>query len=278
MINELSIKYQKQAAWFVFVIFSFQMITPAIAYPMEPPVQKPFRTNNYRYLLSTKNNPEHPGPYISSHIKHDFSTKARSQQIKENRKTAGPGPGQPEMQTFQSVNTSNMVDLFTGDFSYNIPLLDVGGYPVNIHYTGGVSMDQEASWVGLGWNINPGTISRNMRGIPDDFDGEDSIVRTQHVKPNKTAGVTVGGDVELTGLPLHVGASLGIFKNNYNGWGIESGINAAINSSDKSSGALSGGLSLSNNSQTGLTISPSISVNLGQQEQDLHGKSTLSTN
>src|SRR5688572_6062491 len=70
------------------------------------------------------------------------------------------GPTQPEMATFSSVNNSNMVDLFTGDFSYNIPLLDVGGYPVNLAYRSGISMDQEASWVGLGWNINPGTITR----------------------------------------------------------------------------------------------------------------------
>src|SRR5690606_10329884 len=53
----------------------------------------------------------------------------------------GTGPTQPEMQSFQSVNANNMVDLFTGDFSYNIPLLDVGGYPVNLHYQSGITME-----------------------------------------------------------------------------------------------------------------------------------------
>ena len=77
------------------------------------------------------------------------------------------GPGQPEMGAFKPVGADNMVDLFTGDMSYNIPLLDVGGYPVNIFYNRGITMDQEASWAGLGWNINPGTIMRNMRGVPD---------------------------------------------------------------------------------------------------------------
>ncbi|MBL7729082.1 MAG: hypothetical protein JNM68_15405, partial [Dinghuibacter sp.] len=48
----------------------------------------------------------------------------------------GPGPGQPEMQAFKAVGANDMVDLFTGDFSYNIPLLDVGGYPVNLSYNG----------------------------------------------------------------------------------------------------------------------------------------------
>src|SRR5687768_9784602 len=32
------------------------------------------------------------------------------------------GPTQPEMSSFKSVSASNMVDLFSGDFSYNIPL------------------------------------------------------------------------------------------------------------------------------------------------------------
>jgi len=41
--------------------------------------------------------------------------------------TAIGGPNQPEMQSFTSVGANNMVDLFSGDFSYNIPLLDVGG-------------------------------------------------------------------------------------------------------------------------------------------------------
>src|SRR5436190_4573080 len=73
------------------------------------------------------------------------------------------GPSQPEMTGFKSVGSDNMVSPFTGDFSYNAPLLDVGGYPINMFYNSGITMDQEASWVGLGWNINPGTITRNMR-------------------------------------------------------------------------------------------------------------------
>src|SRR5215218_4637680 len=68
------------------------------------------------------------------------------------------GPSQPVMQGFQAIGSDDMVDLFSGDFKYNIPLMDVGGYPLNIHYAGGITMDQEASWVGLGWNISPGTI------------------------------------------------------------------------------------------------------------------------
>src|SRR5690349_15272967 len=82
------------------------------------------------------------------------------------------GPSQPEMESFEPVGTTDMVDLFTGDFNYNIPLIDVGGYPINIAYHSGVTMDQEASWVGLGWNINAGVISRITRGLPDDFNSD----------------------------------------------------------------------------------------------------------
>src|SRR4051812_26120003 len=64
------------------------------------------------------------------------------------------GPTQPELQGFQPAGTTDMVDLFSGDFSYNIPLFELpgpnGGYPFNLSYQAGITMDQEASWVGLG--------------------------------------------------------------------------------------------------------------------------------
>jgi len=190
------------------------------------------------------------------------------------RKTDGGGPAQPEMQAFQSVNANNMVDLFSGDFSYNIPLMDVGGYPVNISYRAGLSMDQEASWVGLGWNINPGTITRNMRGLPDDFNGNDSIKKVAGIRENKTVGVTGGGsgDVEVAGFPINVGfgANLGIFYNNYKGWGLENGVNASINAGGGSKGGLTGGLGVqaNNNSQDGLTLTPSLSLEIEQKSAD----------
>ena len=44
------------------------------------------------------------------------------------------GPSQPETQQFAPAGMDNLVDPFTGDFSYNIPLMDVGGYPINLNY------------------------------------------------------------------------------------------------------------------------------------------------
>ncbi len=206
------------------------------------------------------------GNFFSSPLKskkiHNFPNESYS-----NQKHFIGGPSQPEMQAFQSANANNIVDLFSGDFTYNIPLMDIGGYPINLSYKGGISMDQEASWVGLGWNVNPGTITRNLRGLPDDFNGKsDSIKKITSIRENKTIGVTGGADVEITGAPINVGASLGVFHNNYKGWGIENSVNATINSGTGSKGPLSGGLSITNNSQEGLTIAPSLTIKFGQYD------------
>ncbi|MES1250297.1 MAG: PA14 domain-containing protein, partial [Chitinophaga rupis] len=149
---------------------------------------------------------------------------------------------------------------FSGDFSYNIPLLDVGGYPVNIAYHSGISMEEDASWVGLGWNINPGSITRNMRGLPDDFNGQtDTIKKVANIKPNLTWGVNVGDNFEVFGLPS-VTLGAGIFHSTYNGWGTELTMNASIDAGIKSFGTLTGGLAIKDNSQSGLTLNPSLSA------------------
>lgn len=143
----------------------------------------------------------------------------------------GGGPSQPEVQSFEPVGTTQMVDLFSGDFNYNIPLMDIDGYPINIAYHSGITMDQEASWVGLGWNLNPGVINRNMRGIPDDFDG-DEIKKTTYMKPDETYGGQLGVSYELFGFKgkgkykklgasVNLSANLGVNYNNYKGLGTD---------------------------------------------------------
>lgn len=185
------------------------------------------------------------------------------------------GPSQPEMSAFKAAGTDNMVNLFTGDFSYNIPLMDVGGYPVNIFYDGGVSMEQEASWVGLGWNINPGNVNRNMRGIPDDFNGEEVLKQTQVMKPNITWGVNLGADFEVVGLKSlgldmfqgSIGGSLGVSFNNYLGPALELGLrgNTGVqigSKADAEKGAprIGGSLSVNASSRSGVTFSGGVSL------------------
>jgi len=86
---------------------------------------------------------------------------------------SGGGPGSPEAASFEPVDATDMVNLATGDLSYVMPLLNVpspeGGYPMALSYHAGIGLDQEASWVGLGWNINPGAINRSIVGVPDDW-------------------------------------------------------------------------------------------------------------
>ncbi|MFV0249068.1 MAG: hypothetical protein ACK5H1_08955 [Tenacibaculum sp.] len=83
------------------------------------------------------------------------------------------GPNAPEAASFEPVDATDMVNLSTGDFTYVLPLLNVpspeGGYPLALAYHAGIAMDQEASWVGLGWNLNPGAINRYVNGYPDDY-------------------------------------------------------------------------------------------------------------
>lgn len=164
------------------------------------------------------------------------------------------GPSQPEVQGFEPVGTTDMVEMFSGDFVYNVPLLDVEGYPVNISYHGGINMDQEASWVGLGWNINPGEINRTVRGVPDDFDG-DSVMKVLHIKDerNVTIGANVNGELLGVGPPiLNLSASLGgnVNFSNYKGTSVNltGGVNANI------LGFVSAGLNVGVGSQSGANI------------------------
>lgn len=83
------------------------------------------------------------------------------------------GPTAPEAVSFEPLDVTDMVNLATGDMTYVLPLLNVpspeGGFPLSIAYHAGIGMAQEASWVGLGWSLNPGAINRSVNGMPDDW-------------------------------------------------------------------------------------------------------------
>ncbi|MEO7048715.1 MAG: hypothetical protein ABI091_25665, partial [Ferruginibacter sp.] len=198
------------------------------------------------------------------------------------------GPGQPEMSSFKPVGSDNMVSPFTGDFSYNIPLLDVGGYPVNMFYNSGITMDQEASWVGLGWNINPGVINRNMRGVPDDFDGTDIITKMQSIRPDKTWGVSGGFGIKFAGFPVVAPAmdvSFGLSFNNKLGVAADAGIHPALSISQKGASSKTSGLSygatvgaaLKLNSRNGASVTPSIDFDVTGHGGEF-GRASIGTN
>ena len=183
------------------------------------------------------------------------------------------GPSQPEVQSFQPAGTSDMVDIFSGDFSYNIPLFELpgpnGGYPFNLSYQSGINVDQEASWVGLGWNLQPGAINRQMRGLPDEFNGEDKIQTKMSMAPNVTVGMGAGVGVELFGADaLSLGIGFSVYQNNYRGAGYS--IDGMLGFSKSSASGRTGGIGLnfSLDSNEGISLNPSLSlgnknVNLG---------------
>ncbi|MGQ3012586.1 MAG: hypothetical protein ACT6QS_02670 [Flavobacteriales bacterium] len=195
------------------------------------------------------------------------------------------GPTQPEVQGFQPIGLTEMVDPFSGDFSYSIPLLDIGGYPLNLAYQSGISMDQEASWVGLGWNLHTGAITRQMRGLPDDFAGEEM---TDHInmKPNTTVGVNVAFDMELFGFEANslVNASgsggngtlsvgLGVEYNNYAGLNVTTTMGLGLT---PASLPMNANLNLTSGND-GLQISPNVSYSakLFGSEKSTSGKASL---
>ena len=182
------------------------------------------------------------------------------------------GPTSPEVSAFTPVGTDNLVDLFTGDLTYNIPLFELpgpnGGYPFNLAYNSGITMDQEASWVGLGWSLNPGAINRNMRGFPDEFKG-DPIQITRDMKANITYGGSVGANFQLFGADASVGFGLApgikVYNNSYKGVGYGISLGADVrnqtgndDSQDEFSAGI--GLNLSLDSQEGAGVSPSLSL------------------
>ncbi len=71
---------------------------------------------------------------------------------------------------------SSMVDGYTGDFRYSVPLVTVPGpngesVSIAAGYRAGITVNQKASWIGLGWDYNPGEISRQVVNVPDDYNG-----------------------------------------------------------------------------------------------------------
>lgn len=83
---------------------------------------------------------------------------------------------QPEYTHYESSGSTDMVNLATGDFQYSLPLLHVpgpnGGFSLPLSYNGGIQLDQDASWVGLGWSLNAGSIMRQVSQYADDVNDE----------------------------------------------------------------------------------------------------------
>jgi len=104
------------------------------------------------------------------------------------------GPHAPEYTSFEPVSTTDMVNLTSGSFVYNLPVLEIpgpdgGGYGLSLSYHNGASSEEEASWVGFGWTLNPGALNRQSRGYPDDYNGA-KVIKYNKTRPNISASYT----------------------------------------------------------------------------------------
>ncbi|MBP2832843.1 hypothetical protein J8281_11660 [Aquimarina sp. U1-2] len=100
------------------------------------------------------------------------------------------GPSSPEFSSFEPVATTNLVDPLSGNFTYNLPVIQIpgpdgGGYAMSLSYHSGASSEEESSWVGHGWTLNPGAINKSVRGYPDEYNNSQIDVYNK-TRPNWT--------------------------------------------------------------------------------------------
>ncbi len=139
------------------------------------------------------------------------------------------GPSAPEAGSFEPVDATDMVNLLTGDLTYVLPVLTVpgpeGGYPLALSYHAGIAMDQEASWVGLGWNLNPGSIIRGVNGYPDDWSSGKLVERFYDVGGSETE-TTISTSFSLYNI-YTIGSSVSFNSNKGFGGAISFGLGVA---------------------------------------------------
>jgi hypothetical protein len=143
------------------------------------------------------------------------------------------GPASPEFSSFEPVATTNMVSEFSGDLTYNLPVINIpgvngGGYAMSLSYHSGTTPEEESSWVGYGWTLNPGAINRGKKGFADDLDN--APVKYWNKTPaNQT--VAIGGSIgnlELFSFNAPVSANSSIRYNNYKGFGYTIGAGISL--------------------------------------------------
>lgn len=140
------------------------------------------------------------------------------------------GPTAPEATSFEPIDTTDVVNLISGDFTYNLPLLEIpgpeGGYPISLSYHAGIQPQEEASWVGLGWTLNPGAITRNVNGYADDHKQVNNVVR-DYWNGGSTSTYQVGVTVGIANM-ASIGGGLSFSQDTYRGFGTGGFISGAI--------------------------------------------------
>lgn len=177
------------------------------------------------------------------------------------------GATAPEVTQFKPVDITDLVDLSSGDFGYSIPVMSIPGapggtYPLALSYQAGIRQGQEASWVGLGWNLSPGSVSRFVRGAPDDDFGALKITDAP-IPSVYSYGVGFG----------YQGFNIGVNWDNHGGFGGQIGYKFASMQNDTGD-SLSGSVGLSYHNRAGGNVSGSLAYSGRYEHHDERGNLT----
>lgn len=160
-------------------------------------------------------------------------------------------PTSPDFSGYTAVGNNQIVNKFTGSLNYSIPIVVVPGpdgsdYEIALTYTSGVQPDQQASWVGYGWSLSPGAITRQKKGFPDDYNNQ-KIKYWQKFRESLTASKNVmvrtellsvdeetknGATATVLGPLLELGRKIGLSANysrsttlnNYSGYSVQTSL------------------------------------------------------
>ncbi|MBX2916281.1 MAG: RHS repeat protein [Cyclobacteriaceae bacterium] len=175
------------------------------------------------------------------------------------------GPTAPEATSFEPVDTTDMVNTITGDFTYNLPLLEVpgpgGSYPVTLSYHAGIQPGVDASWVGLGWSLNPGAINRITNGLPDDLKETTSTDR-QFWSGGSSTVTSVGISIGI-GNVATVTAGLEFANDTYKGRGVGGYFGGSLGYDIGSSGRVGISARVGISPYGGAYVSAGINVGIG---------------
>lgn len=179
-----------------------------------------------------------------------FPTVVLASSDKQNKSTSG-----------SPLGAENMVNMFNGTFNYSIPVIDVPGpngsdYSMSLNYGSSISPDEDASWVGYGWSLAPGSVSRQKRGIPDDLRGTE-VAQLVKEPPIYTVAATCRiPNPEIFDFRFAHSGELTLRYNTIKGWSLVPSVGYSFN--------VGGFCSLNSNlSEQGIGFSPSVNfVNL----------------
>ncbi|MCP4231854.1 MAG: hypothetical protein GY771_17130, partial [bacterium] len=105
---------------------------------------------------------------------------------------------EPSVSSFPDAKALSGDVNYKGHFNYSIDLMTVPGrnglsFPLNLNYESNRILDSEATWVGWGWDLSCGYITRAVVNYPDEYpnegffaEGEEDVLIPDAAYPNRT--------------------------------------------------------------------------------------------